>query len=253
MAEKKVYDCTIVKLDEIATGIFDLWLKNAEMASTALPGQFVNIKCADQVNTLLRRPISICDVQDDATRVIFQVKGEGTRALSKRKSGEVLSVMGPAGRGFTWEDSYQKCALIGGGIGTFPLLYLAKKLPKTDAYLGFRNQSLVVLEEEFKTAAKELVIATDDGSYGFDGFAIDALAARVTEYDMIYACGPKPMLKAVQTLSKESGVPAQLSLEQRMGCGIGACLVCACKVNGHYNHVCKGGPVFKASEVDLDD
>lgn len=250
---KQAYLCEIVQNHLIAPDIYDMRFVCADMANASQPGQFVHIKCADHMNTLLRRPISICDVQGDQMRVIYQVKGEGTRQLSLKKAGESLDVMGPLGRGFQIDEENRKCAVIGGGIGTFPLLLLSKQLDKPDIYLGFRTKELVTLEQEFAACAGSLTVATDDGSYGYNGFAIDALRAHLDGVDIIYACGPTPMLKAVQALSAESGVPAQLSLEQRMGCGIGACLTCACNVRGHYAHVCKAGPVFKASEVTFDD
>lgn len=250
---KQAYLCEIVQNTCIAPDIYDMRFVCAEMAKAAQPGQFVHIKCGDNINTLLRRPISICDVQEDTMRVLYQVKGEGTKLLAQKKAGDQLDVMGPLGRGFQMDPANQKCAVIGGGIGTFPLLLLSKQLDKPDIYLGFRTKELVSLEAEFAACAGHLTIATDDGSYGYNGFAIDALKANLDGVDMIYACGPTPMLKAVQALSAESGIAAQLSLEQRMGCGIGACLTCACNVRGHYAHVCKAGPVFKANEVTFDD
>lgn len=250
---KQAYMCEIVRNTCIAPDIYDMRFVCAEMAAASQPGQFVHIKCGDDINTLLRRPISICDIDGNQVRVLYQVKGEGTKLLAQKKKGEQLDVMGPLGRGFQISADNKKCAVIGGGIGTFPLLLLSKQLDKPDVYLGFRTKELVSLEEEFAACAGNLTIATDDGSYGYNGFAIDALKANLDGVDMIYACGPTPMLKAVQALSAETGIEAQLSLEQRMGCGIGACLTCACNVRGHYAHVCKAGPVFKASEVTFDD
>lgn len=250
-ATKQAYLCEIVSMDEIAEKTFDLRFRCAQMAAEAKVGQFVHIKCGNDINTLLRRPISICDVEGDVMRVIFEVRGEGTALLAQKKAGEQLDVMGPLGRGFNPIEG--KCAVIGGGIGTFPLLMLAKSLNAPDVYLGFRNKDRVLLVEDFASAGGNVTVTTDDGSYGYHGFAIDKLKENLDGVEKIYACGPTPMLKAVQTLSAETGIPAELSMEQRMGCGIGACLTCACKVNDHYAHVCKAGPVFKASEVNLNE
>lgn len=237
----------ILSIKEIAPALYDVWVESPEMAKKALPGQFLHIDCGG--TTTLRRPISICDASENALRFVFAAKGEGTKTLAQRSVGDELDILGPLGTSFKTENA-GKAVLIGGGIGVFPLLLLAKKLDNPTAVLGFRTKDLVVMEEEFKAVCDEVKIATDDGSYGFHGLVTQLVEGKV---DTIYACGPKPMLKAVKALAAELGAACQISLEERMGCGIGACAVCVCKTKGgKYSRVCKDGPVYDAEGVDLD-
>ncbi len=252
----QVHSCAILSQKEVAPNIYQVWVKNRDLAAQAKPGQFLHIGCGDVVSMPLRRPISICDVQDDAVRFIYEAKGRGTKALSEQTG--ALDILGPVGNGFTIApETYKKPAVIGGGIGVYPMLYLTKQLSSAAAYLGFRNKSLVTLEDEFNEAANYLSVSTDDGSYGNHGFALDCLKKDFADqkFDIIYACGPKGMLKAIQAFAKEVGVPCQISLEERMGCGIGACLTCSCETHdegaGKYKRVCRNGPVFWAEEVVL--
>ncbi|WHH59535.1 dihydroorotate dehydrogenase electron transfer subunit [Petroclostridium sp. X23] len=258
---KQTYLCLITYKKEIAPGIIDMRIKSEEIAQQAQPGQFLNIKCCNGLNAILRRPISICDVdvEKHEVRFIFQIKGEGTKLLSSKSIGEQLDILGPLGTAFALEQQYSNPLLIGGGIGTFPLLYLAKKLDRENisAYLGFRNKDIVTLEDEFKNYCSDVQIATDDGSYGFNGYVTQLLEKKIQEgkVDIVYACGPEPMLKAVVDMCKANNLYTQISMEQRMGCGIGACLVCVCKIKVNtedgwdYKHVCKDGPVFCGNEV----
>ncbi len=223
-------------------------------------GQFLEIRVTDEIEPLLRRPISIHNIEGNKIEFIFQVKGKGTEILSSKKEGEEIDILGPLGQGnFKFEDK-KNIAIIGGGIGIFPLYELAKQAKKTaniNMYLGFRNKEFVVLEDEYKKVSDKFVLTTDDGSYGEKGFAINFLKQDIEsgKIDGIYACGPLPMLKAVQSLAKEKNVPCQISLEERMGCGIGVCLGCAVKVNAGeeviYTHVCKAGPVFDSNIVEI--
>ncbi len=252
----QVHFCEILSQIEIAPHIFQVWVQNKALAKEAKPGQFLHIQCGDAVSMPLRRPISICDVEGETVRFIYEVKGRGTQALAK-KTGQ-LDILGPVGNGFTIDnETYKRPAVVGGGIGVYPMLYLTKKLFHASVYLGFRNKSLVTLEAEFQPAASFLSISTDDGSYGHHGFALDRLRQDFLEkqFDIIYACGPKGMLKAIQSFAKEVGVPCQISLEERMGCGIGACLTCSCETHeegsGKYKRVCQNGPVFWSEEVVL--
>ena len=252
----QIHSCNILSQKEIAPNIIETWIQNRELAKQAKPGQFLHIQCGDTVSMPLRRPISICDVKGETLCFIYEVKGRGTKALQSQT--EFLDVLGPLGNGFTiLPEQHKNPAVIGGGIGVYPMLYQTKQLPEPSVYLGFRNKSLVTLEEEFKTATAFLSVSTDDGSYGTQGFALDALKKDFAEkqFDIIYACGPKGMLKAIQAFAKETGVPCQISLEERMGCGIGACLTCSCETHkegaGKYQCVCKNGPVFWAEEVVL--
>ncbi|MEE0943941.1 MAG: dihydroorotate dehydrogenase electron transfer subunit [Clostridia bacterium] len=251
------YLCKLEKKAEIADGIFDFTVIAPEIAKNTIPGQFLHVLCGDKV--FLRRPISICDAYDDKLRFIFEVKGEGTAELSKMKIGDEIDIMGPLGNGFI-DKQYNHPVIIGGGIGVFPLFKLAKVYEmvnvKPEIFLGFRSKDRVVMEDEFSSIANTH-ISTDDGSYGYNGYA----AAMMEEYldnnpcDVIFSCGPTPMLKAIKNIAEKRNIPCRISLEQRMGCGIGACLVCSCEtlfVGTHkYRRVCKDGPVFNASEVKL--
>ena len=253
---KQTYKCRLVSKREITKGIFDFVIESGEIAKEAQCGQFLHIDCG--TDTFLRRPISICDAYEDKVRFIFQVKGAGTDALSKLEEGAYMDVMGPLGHGFEIKDSFKNAVIIGGGIGVFPLYMLAKNI-KADVFLGFRSKELVVMEDEFGNIARSVTVGTDDGSYGYKGYVAEAMEKYLDENDcdIIYCCGPKPMLKAVKKAAESRGVPCQLSLEQRMGCGIGACLVCSCETvhegTDRYMRVCKNGPVFYSTEVTLND
>ncbi len=235
--------------DEIAAGIFDMRLKNEELAPLARCGQFAHVYVPSKT---LRRPISVCDSKDGVLRLVYQVKGEGTKIMSEMKKGDTVDVLAPLGNGFSIERGKRYC-LIGGGIGVPPMLYTAKQCENPLVITGFRNNSLVILQDDFKAAGAELVLTTDDGSAGIHGFVTDVLKERIGEVDEVCACGPTPMLRAIAAVCKEAGKPCQVSLEERMACGIGACLVCAVKVRKNeeeiMQHVCKNGPVFNAEEV----
>lgn len=249
-----VHICKVLQKKEIAPNIVEMKIQNAALAKEAKPGQFLHIKCGDSTSMPLRRPISICDVSGDVIRFIFEVKGRGTKALFA-STDEQLDVLGPVGNGFSVDNArYQKPAVIGGGIGVYPLYFLTKQLQSANVYLGFRNRSLVTLEDDFNQAAKGVFVATDDGSYGHHGFALDLLKRDFENerFDVLYACGPKGMLKAIKAFAEEAGIPCQISLEERMGCGIGACLTCTCKSSdGDHVRVCRNGPVFWTEEVEL--
>lgn len=223
-------------------------------------GQFLEIRVQEEVEPLLRRPISIYNIGDGIIEFVFQVKGKGTEILAKKEEGDKIDVLGPLGQGTFNFEGKQNIAIIGGGIGIFPLYELAKESTikaNVNMYLGFRSKDLIVLEGEYRKVSDKFVITTDDGSYGEKGFAINYLKEDLQKekIDCIYACGPLPMLKAVQSLAKEKNIPCQISLEERMGCGIGVCLGCAVKVNAGdkevYTHVCKAGPVFDANVVEI--
>ncbi len=255
---KSIQECEIISIEQIAPQIFDMWVKNDVLAAQARPGQFVHIDCGDATDNFLRRPISICDVKSNAVRILFEVKGSGTAALACKKAGDVLDMLGPLGNAFTVLEQYRRPLIIGGGIGIFPLYLLAKQFSEAQVFLGFRCCERVVMEQDFKNVAKELHITTDDGSYGYHGYAVELLERKLAakEGDIIYACGPLPMLRATKALAEKYNVKCQLSMEQRMGCGIGACLVCTCETTSkganHYKRVCKNGPVFWSDEVTLN-
>ncbi len=247
----------LINKEQIKEDLFKYTLQTENIAKNAKPGNFIEMKVADTSTVFLRRPISIFNIDGNNIEVIFQVKGKGTKCLSEKQVGDEIDILGPLGLGTFEVDNFDKVAIIGGGIGVFPLYELAKQLKgktKINTYLGFRNKDFVVVEDEFKAVSDNLIITTDDGSYGEKGFAIDFLK-RDEKPDMIYACGPLPMLKAVKAYADENNIKCQISLEERMGCGIGACLGCAVKVvkNGEerYGHVCKDGPVFYSKDVEI--
>lgn len=244
------YDVRQLKLisnNQIADGIFDMRLEYSHDDLPVACGQFAHVYVPGKS---LRRPISVCDCSGGVLRLVYQIKGEGTRIMSQMSGGSV-DVLVPLGNGFKIESGRRYC-LIGGGIGAPPMLYTAKQCDDPLIITGFRNESLVILQDDFK-AVGETLLCTDDGSAGRKGFVTDLLRERINEIDEVCACGPTPMLKAVAAVCKEYGKPCQISLEERMGCGVGACLVCAVKVrkNGEevMQHVCKNGPVFNAEEV----
>ena len=252
--------CELLKKEKIIDGIYKFSVKAPDIAKDAKPGQFLEVKVSETGEPFLRRPISIFNINGDMIEFIFQVKGRGTELLAEREEGDLIDIMGPLGFGTFKVQEYGKVAIIGGGIGTYPLYELAKELKdKADVtmYMGFRNKDLVTLEKEFEEVSNKLVLTTDDGSYKEKGFAINFLKedCKKEKPDMIFACGPLPMLKAVKEFATQEDIPCQISLEERMGCGIGACLGCAVKVrtgeDTKYGHVCKDGPVFNASDVEI--
>ena len=253
--------CELLKKEELVDGIYKFSVEAPEIAKSAKPGQFLEIKVSNTGEPFLRRPISIYNIDGNVVEFIFQVKGRGTELLSRMDVGDKIDIMGPLGFGTFKVQEYNNVAIIGGGIGTYPLYELTKQLKgKTNlnVYLGFRDKSLVTCEKEFEAIGlNKLVVTTDDGSYKEKGFAIDFMKKDIEEHmvDMIFACGPLPMLKAVRKYAIENNIPCQISLEERMGCGIGACLGCAVKVvsgnETRYGHVCKEGPVFNARDVEI--
>jgi len=265
---KQIMD-TVLRVEELTEDIYRMTMSSEFISKNALPGQFVNIKCCEGEQALLRRPVSICQLDrgNGTYDILFQKKGTGTALLTCKKSGDRLDVLGPLGNGFDLNEKYQRIAVVGGGIGVFPLLFLLQesKAAYKNAYLGFRSADLIVLEKEFGRSATSLKIATDDGSYGTHGYITEILKKDLLSchYDMIYACGPTVMLSTIARIADESGTQCQVSLEQRMGCGFGACLICACKTKiksdavdkdgqWHYSHVCKDGPVFNSKDVIFD-
>lgn len=242
--------CPILQAERLGGGAFSFLLYAGELARETRPGQFVHIRCG--ADHLLRRPISVCDVDGECLRIVFEMRGEGTQWLAARREGDKLDLLGPLGHGFNLTG--KKLLLAGGGIGAPPLLFAARSAPgECHVFLGFRNAAHALLLPEFEQVTQSVTVTTDDGSLGARGLVGTEVEAALSreKYSAVLACGPKPMLRAVAQAAKNAGVLCQVSMEERMGCGVGACLVCACKMNdGHYRHVCKHGPVFDASEVD---
>ncbi len=251
----KDYSATVKSNEKIAENIYMLTLTLPETVKVR-GGQFVNLETGD-VSQLLRSPLGVCKAEGKEITVCYQVKGAGTKKLTEAKAGQNLKVLMPLGNGFNLEN-YKNIAVIGGGVGVFPLIATIRENYKKKnfySYIGFRNKSAVCLLEELQKS-KSLTVTTDDGSYGKKGNAVDAYLEEAGKNgeDAIIACGPPVMLKILKRKLKENNitVPCFVSLEERMGCGIGACLVCVCKgANGKNKRVCKDGPVFEINEVEL--
>ena len=227
----------------LAPGVYRMRLRGDTAAITA-PGQFVNIQLD---GLFLRRPISVCDVQEDVLTIIYKVVGKGTEAMSKMAGGK-LDVLTGLGNGYDLDAAGEKPVLLGGGVGVPPMYLLAKKLVALGkiptVILGFNKAEEVFYEAEFKALGCRVLVTTVDGSYGIKGFVTDALKDVV--YTHFYTCGPEPMLKAVYRATNTSG---QMSFEERMGCGFGACMGCSCKTLTGYKRICKDGPVMRKEEI----
>ena len=264
MSEKFQENVTVVSQKQIADGIFDLVLQTKEIAAHAKPGQFVSVYSND-ASKLLPRPISLCGIDREAgtLRLVYRVTGEktGTEEVSKLEAGDTIKIMGPLlGNGFAVESG-KKAFLIGGGIGVPPMLQLAKEIKASgvaefQTIMGYRNAQTFLLDE-FKEHG-DAFAATEDGSVGTKGNVIDAIKALGLKADVIYACGPTPMLRALKAYAQEQNMECYVSMEERMACGIGACLACVCnstEKDAHSNvknkRICKEGPVFNAKEVEL--
>lgn len=250
----KDYIATIVKNEQIAENIYAVTFDLGEEARVRA-GQFGNIAVGG--SHLLRRPIAICKTDGTEVTFCYQIKGEGTQKLKTMGAGTRLNVLMPLGNGFYVEETEKKVALVGGGVGTFPLISVLREYgdkKEISAYIGYRNKGAVCGVEEFEKAAK-FVAVTDDGSYGEKMNAVQAFEADLKKGnrpDVVLACGPTPMLRALKTLVEKENLNAYVSLEERMGCGIGACVVCVCeKTNGAKARVCKDGPVFNVNDVKL--
>ena len=243
---------TVFSQEQLASDVFSMWLEVGNMASEAKPGQFISVYSNDD-SKLLPRPISICEIdkENGSLRIVYRVVGYGTKEFSGYKAGDTLEIMGPLGNGYTLKKN--KAILVAGGIGVPPLFGAARQCGKNATVaVGFRNKDFVILEDDFHAAGCDLRIATDDGSYGHHGLVIDLI--QDVHPDKIFACGPKVMLRAVTEFAKAHNIPCEISLEERMACGIGACLGCAVELydeNGetYMGHVCKDGPVFPAERV----
>jgi dihydroorotate dehydrogenase electron transfer subunit len=244
----------ILKNKEIVPNIYEMILEAGDLVDSVLPGQFVNLYCPSEAR-ILPRPISICEVDQSAKtlKLIYAVVGKGTEIFSKMQVGGILKMVGPLGNGFTINTEWTENIVIGGGVGIPPLLELAKKLKgNTSVFLGFRKDPFLI--EDFKKYST-VYVATEDGSAGIKGNVLDLLEKQKNKAQMVYSCGPKPMLKALVQWAGKKQIPIQVSLEERMACGIGACLVCACRIkkkeetDWQNSRICKDGPVFWGDEV----
>lgn len=244
----KIEIAKIISNNEIASGIFKMRLSFPVEYPQPEPGQFVNVYLNDK-SCLLPRPISVCDWEDGVLTLVYAVVGDGTKMISGYASGERIRISTPLGNGFSMEG-LERCVLVGGGVGVPPLLYLAKKLTASvRVVLGFRSEPF--LADEFPC---EVEIATEDGSAGMKGNVIDLMEnINTSGCVQILACGPKPMLKALADFAAGRGLSLQVSMEERMGCGYGACVGCVCKTMNGNRKVCEDGPVFDGSEVNWDE
>ena len=233
----------IVKNVALTADVYKMELAGDTSAVTA-PGQFVNIKLEGK---FLRRPISVNDCVDGLLTIIYKVVGEGTAQMAKMQAGEKLDILTGLGNGYDLADAGEHPVLLGGGVGVPPLYMLAKQLiaagKKVSVVLGFNKASEVFYADEFAALGANVTVTTVDGSMGVKGFVTDALPA---DYTYFYTCGPEPMLKAVYRATNTSG---QMSFEERMGCGFGACMGCSCKTITGYKRICKEGPVMRKEEI----
>lgn len=250
--------CTVISQECIAKDIYSMWISTKAIAREAKPGQFVSVYTKD-ASRLLPRPISLCEIdrEKDALRIVYRIAGDGTREFSRLRAGDTIDILGPLGNGFPLEEAKGKrVMLMGGGIGIPPMLETAKAIQGEKIIVsGYRDE--LFLTEELN-AAGQLYLATEDGSAGTKGNVLDTVKANRLEADLIFACGPTPMLRAIKAYALDKGIPCWVSMEEKMACGIGACLACVCKsteVDGHSQvhnkRICKDGPVFLSTEVEL--
>lgn len=258
MAKVKITS-TIISQEMIATDIYSMWLDAPQIASQAQPGQFISVYSNDS-GRVLPRPISICEIDREkgALRIVYRIAGKGTAEFSGMKAGETLDILGPLGNGFPMEAvKGKRVFMMGGGIGVPPMVQTAKEADADVTIIaGYRN-SEIFLREELKQNGT-LVVATEDGSVGTKGNVMDAIRENHLEADVIFACGPTPMLRAIKNYAEEHNILCYISMEEKMACGVGACLACVCKSKevDHHSHVhnkriCKDGPVFLSTEVEL--
>lgn len=261
MAKMEKEQAQVISQEILAAGIYSMWIRT-KAAKTAKPGQFISMYTKD-AGKLLPRPISICEIDrnEEKLRVVYRVTGEntGTQQFSMLTAGDTIDLVGPLGNGFPMEKATgKKVFLMGGGIGVPPILQLAKEMEceKKQIIVGYRDAQ-TFLRDEFE-ANGEVYIATEDGSVGTKGNVMDAIREQSLEADVIYACGPTPMLRAIKNYAEEQNIECYISLEERMACGIGACLACVCKSkekdahsNVHNKRICKDGPVFLSTEVEI--
>ncbi len=256
--------CRILSHQKIAPGRLKLGLSSAYISSHASAGQFVNIRCSGGLEPLLRRPFSLHRIKQDLKlfEVLYEVKGQGTEALSRHSVGEELDILGPLGTGFDIDSRKQIAILVAGGIGVAPLLALAEAIKSTSsgiiyALIGSKNRSGLLCEDEFKQITSEVMVATEDGTHGRKGMIADLLQDLLNNTlsqshygsSRIFACGPRKMLRAVAEIAFQKKIECRVSMEERMACGIGACKGCAVQTRNGYKMVCKDGPVFASEEI----
>lgn len=247
------YKVDIISNENICKDTFKMVMSAPEaFLSEFKPGQFIHMEVPGRNELILRRPISVHSVSESTVTVIYKVLGEGTKALSELKTHQPIDIMGPVGNGFPMDKEYKSIALIGGGLGCAPLM----SAPAVDsareyhAFLGFGSADMMYMTGDMENVCDTCAVATDDGSFGFKGNSVQMFKEflKNNSVDAVFVCGPEPMMKGVKAL--ETGIPTFLSLEERMGCGYGACLTCVCQTKETgFKRVCVDGPVFPAEEV----
>ena len=255
---KEKVTAQVISQQEIAENIFDMWIETG-LAQEAHPGQFIGVFPKNK-STILPRPISICEINEEKTalRIVYRIAGQGTKEFSSFTAGDVVEILGVLGNGFPLEAGKgKKVFLMGGGIGVPPILQLAKELEaEKQVIVGYRDNNLFLKEDLDKYAS--VYVATEDGSAGTKGNVMNAIEENGLDAEVIFACGPMPMLRAIKRYAEAKGIKAYISLEEHMACGVGACLGCVVKTKevDHHSHVhnariCTDGPVFDAEEVDI--
>lgn len=260
MEQKWKEAARVYRQQQIAPGIYDMWI-STKLARQAKPGQFISVYTQDR-SALLPRPISICDTDtaNDRLRIVYRVAGKGTAEFSGYKTGHRVDILGTLGNGFPLAAAEGKRVfLMGGGIGIPPMLLLASKIrnaASVDVIVGYRDKELFLADDLAKYAPVH--VATEDGSVGTKGNVMDVIDAEGLTADVIFACGPMPMLRAIKQFAAQSGIEAYISLEERMACGVGACLGCVVRTRevDHHSHVnnariCTDGPVYRAADVEI--
>jgi dihydroorotate dehydrogenase electron transfer subunit len=255
------FTCRVNGQVKVAPDHYLIKLDAPELARDASPGQFAMLRCSEGYDAFLRRPLGIHQVDKALGEVFFlyHVRGKGTNWLSMRDTGDMVSLLAPLGRGFSCSENGGTGLIVGAGVGVAPLLFLASELQahgwELVILMGAGSKSGILRSDAFMEYG-EVKIATDDGTCGIQGTILDLAASELesSSFDMIFSCGPLPVLKGVQEMSKRKEIPAELSLDERMACGVGACVGCVCQgADGSYLKVCQDGPVFSAGEVVFDD
>jgi len=245
---------------KVAPGIIRLRLFAPKIAQSAVPGQFIHVRCGDDRDFILRRPFSIHQViVPDSIEILFNVVGSGTEWLSNLAIKESVDILGPLGKGFDLANESEKAMLVAGGMGIAPLMFLAKKLVeahvKVSIVMGAASREQLLDYMDFKRLSFRVTVATEDGSQGTKGLVTDLLNAAIAsdKPTIIYACGPKAMLKEVSLIAKEVDIRCQVALEELMACGVGVCLSCVTETIEGYKKVCSSGPVFQSNEIMWDE
>jgi len=244
-------NCQIIENRQIAPDRFKLIFESPDIAAASKPGQFLNVRCNDTDFPLLRRPFGVHRISNNNVSIIYEIKGSGTKTLSKQNPSTLLDVIGPLGHGFDLNLTKDTAVLVGGGMGIAPLMFLAQELirigKKIYVLIGAKTKDFVICEEDFKNLGAEVFVATEDGSYGEQGLITNILLKTLGF--TTYACGPMPMLGEIAKISNKNNVVCQLSLEEFMCCGLGGCFSCVCQTKHGFQRVCKEGPVFDSKEI----